>query len=195
MGNWIEPMTIRTLSKNGKIWGGVGFTDIIAVQKELKKDNIDIGNNFKIIGMDAIFINHDVKIGMNVTFKQTDGWVERANVVISSGTIIGDDCSFEHETHFGYNCILGNNIKVDCRCTFDSEVLIGSNVIIERCCKIIDNSIIGNNVTIGVGSEIYNSIIADNVLIGNHVKLKNCKIDKYSIIENYVNMISNKITI
>jgi carbonic anhydrase/acetyltransferase-like protein (isoleucine patch superfamily) len=184
---------------NERHWNSISYEDVSDLKHKLMSEHkIIIGDNFHMDEMYGIFLEDNIKIGKNVRFKDTSR-ADRASIHISSGTVIGDECTIYHDVFIGENVKLGEGV------TINSGSKISKNVSIDYCsnigigCKIKIGSIIGSVVNIDSCCLIVGSNIANFCNIENGVKIFNSTIERgvfigaYTIINNLSHINENVI--
>ena len=137
----------------------------------LRKYNILLKKNNAIIPLST-------KLGKNIVFPHGIN-----GILLSSGTIIGDNCTIFHQVTIGSNTLIDSKRK--------GSPIIGNNVYIGAGAKIIGKVFVGDNVRIGANTVVTNDIPSNTTVVSE----KNRIIKHDSIKDNsyyeYSNIFSN----
>ncbi len=125
----------------------------------LRKRVTDAGYRLGAVRHPSAYISPDAKIG--------DGFIARANVVVSCGADIGENVQLFEGSTIGHDTVIGIDSIISAKVSIGGNCDIGSGVYIGMSAAVKEKTRIGNHSTIGMSTAVFKDVDENLIVLGN----------------------------
>ena len=137
---------------------GVGYVVISPKRRELSDKLRKIGFQLPAIVSPTAVINEEVTIG--------GGTVVHDNVVVNSGTHIGECAIINNASSIDHDCRIGDFVHIAPGVILSGGVVVGNDSLLGVGCRVLQYKTIGQNCIIGAGAAVIKDCLKPGVYVG-----------------------------